>query len=375
MNDYMDMNNYASALGMASFAQQIAETKQALEEQKKAVLAPLGELGTGITSTAGIEGIASTIKNVVIQKAKDAISSKLESSGIPKDVIDDVMEKVAKGDIKGGFESALERAKTLVAEKGAQLKDQALSKVEDLKQQASDAVDAAKQQASDAVDAAKQQASDALDQAKTDLMDKMDSTRQMAEDGVEDGYGFPEGESLLPKGAGADLRGSGTSVETVPEPETGAFGDTSSSISQSGNIMETSFGQTPPEDFNPAAATGEVSAESGVGLPEGFTTAIGDVSKTVSGIGETLGQTAATAASEAGAAVSGAASTAVAAGTEAASGIADTLLAGVGAVADIALGPIGLLIGLGTSLGLLISGEKAPAALPDILNPSSQFGA
>jgi len=373
MNDYMDMNNYASALGMASFAQQIAETKQALEEQKKAVLAPLGELGTGITSTAGIEGIASTIKNVVIQKAKDAISSKLESSGIPKDVIDDVMEKVAKGDIKGGFESALERAKTLVAEKGAQLKDQALSKVEDLKQQASDAVDAAKQQASDAVDAAKQQASDALDQAKSDLMDRMDSTRQMAEDGVEDG--FPEGESLLPQGAGADLRGSGTSVETVPEPETGAFGDTSSSISQSGNIMETSFGQTPPENFNPGAATGEVSAESGVGLPEGFTTAIGDVSKTVSGIGETLGQTAATAASEAGAAVSGAASTAVAAGTEAASGIADTLLAGVGAVADVALGPIGLLIGLGTSLGLLFAGEKAPAALPDILNPSSQFGA
>jgi hypothetical protein len=370
MNDLLDMSNYNSALGISSFAQQIAETKAALSEQKKAVLGPIGELGLGITGTAGIEGIGSTIKNVVVQKAKDLIASKLESSGVPKDVID----KVMSGDLKGGFESALEKAKSLVAEKGAQLKDQALAKVDELKQQASDAVDAAKQQASDAVDSVKQQASDALDQAQSDLEDKMSSIRDMAENGVEDG--FPEGESLLPQGAGADLRG-GTSVESVPEPETSAFGDTSSSISQSGNIMETSFGQTPPEDFS--AATGEVSAESGVGLPEGFTTAVGDLTKTVTGVGETLGQTAATAATEAGTAisgaVSGAASTAIAAGTEAASGIADTVLAGLGAVADVALGPIGILVGIGASLAAIFEGDKAPKVLPDILNPSSQFGA
>lgn len=358
MNDLMDMNNYTSALGMSSFAQQIAETKEALADKKDAVLAPLGELGLGISGTAGAEGLVSSVKNLVVQKAKDLIASKLESSGVPKDVID----KVMSGDVKGGFESALARAKELVAEKGEQLKDAAMSKVEDLKQQASDAVDAAKQQASDAVDSVKQQASDAVDEARAALQDKMDSTRQMAEEGPEDG--FPEGEDLLPQGAGADLRSSGTSVESVPEPESGAFGDTSSSISPSGNVMETSFGQTPPEDFG--AAGGDVSAE---------TSAIADLSKTVTGVGETIGQTAAEAGSSAAAAISGAASGAVAAGTEAASGIADTVLAGLGAVADVALGPIGILVGIGASLAAVFEGDKGPKALPDILNPSSQFGA
>jgi hypothetical protein len=357
MNDMMDMNQYTSALGISSFAQQIAETKAALSDQKKAVLGPIGELGLGISGTTGIEGVASTIKNVVLQKAKDAIASRLESSGVPKDVID----KVMSGDVKGGFESALAKAKEFVAEKGGQLKDQALSKVEDLKDQASDAVDSVKGQVSDAVDAVKKQASDALDQAQSEIADRMATARQMAEDGVEDG--FPEGESLLPQGAGADLRVSGTSVETVPEPETAAFGDTSSSISQSGNIMETSFGQTPPEDF--AAATGEVSADD----------ALSSLAKTASSVGESLGQTAA----EAGTAVSGAVAAgtqaAVAAGTEAASGIADTVLAGLGAVADVALGPVGILVGIGASLAAVFEADKAPKALPDILNPSSQFGA
>jgi gas vesicle protein len=265
------------------------------------------------------------------------------------------------GDVKGGFESALAKAKEFVAEKGGQLKDEALSKVEDLKQQASEAVDSVKGQVSDAVDAVKGQVSDALDQAQSDIADRMATARQMAEDGVEDG--FPEGESLLPQGAGADLRVSGTSVETVPEPETGAFGDTSSSISQSGNIMETSFGQTPPEDF--AAATGEVSADD----------ALSSLAKTASTVGETLGQTAA----EAGTAVSGAVAAgteaAVAAGTAAASGIADTVLAGLGTVAEVAGGPIGILVGIGASLAAVFEADKAPKALPDILNPSSQFGA
>ena len=350
MNDYLDMSQYGSALNISAMTQQFEQAKADMAKQKDEALMPISELALGAGGTAGIEGIGSAIKSAVISKGKELLASKLEDAGIDKDTIAKVMD----GDIKGGFESLLEKAKGIVADK-----------VEGLKSAATDAAENLKQQALGKVEELKQQGSDALEQAKSDLQDKMDSFRS-GESTVEDG--FPEGEDLFPQGAGGRV----VATEGIEEPES-VFEDTSSAISRSGNIMETSFGQTAPEDF--MGYNSVASAPSTVGLPEGFTNIVGDVSKTISGVSDT----ATGALGDASTAISEGVSGAIAGGTEAATGVLEgigsTVLEGVSAVADIAMGPLGILATIGAGLAGLFEADKAPKALPEIINPSVQFGA
>jgi hypothetical protein len=363
MNDFADVSQYTNALGLSSFAQQFADAKEALDQQKKEALMPISELVLGGAGTAGIEKIGSAIKSAVISKGKELIASKLEDAGIPRETID----KVMSGDLKGGFEDALAKAKGMVQDKIAEVKDAVASKVEDLKGQASDAVE----------------------QAKTDLQSKIDSVRNQHENGMDGEVGdddfFPPGTDLNPIGSGGRVGGTQTDVIEEPtakpavigeDPEA-TFTEPSSSLSESTNIMETSFGQTPPENFPGGVNPGASSEISNVGtdLPEGFTNVIGDVSKTITGVTEGIGE-AGTAVTGA---VSGAVSGAIEGGTAAASGILEgvgsTVLEGLGAVADVALGPVGLVLGvIGGIIGMW-EGTKAPKPMADILNASAQFGA
>jgi hypothetical protein len=350
MNDYLDMSQYASALNISAMTQQFAQAKADMEKQKDEALMPISELALGGGGTAGIEGIGSAIKTAVITKGKELLASKLEDAGFDKETIARAMD----GDARGTFESLVAKAKGIVADK-----------VEGLKSAASDAAENLKQQALDKVDELKQQGSDAFEQAKSDLQDKMDSFRS-GESTVEDG--FPEGEDLFPQGAGGRV----VPTEGIEEPAS-VFEDTSSAISRSGNIMETSFGQTAPEDF--MGYNSVANAPSTVGLPEGFSNVVGDVSKTISGISDT----ATGAIGDASAAISEGVSGAIAGGTEAATGllegIGSTVLEGVSAVADIALGPLGILAVIGGGIAGIIEADKAPKALPEVINPSVQFGA
>lgn len=343
MNAFLDASQYSNAIGIANIAQQFGEAKQALEQQKKEALMPISELALGGASTAGIEQIGSAIKTAVIAKGKELIGSKLKDLGFDEETVN----KVMSGNFKGTLEDAVSKAKGLAEDKLAELKDAATSKLEDLKQQGMDAVE----------------------QAKGDLQDKLNSIKDMHENGIEeDGDFFPPGTDLNPIGSGGTIDLS-PQTEAIEEPAIDSFTGTSS-ISQSGNIAETSFGKTPPEDF---AGLSEVS-DSGVGVPEAFSNIVGDVSNTISGVSEGISG----AVGEAGSAVSGAVSSAIAGGTEAASGLAEgiglSLTEGLSAVADVALGPVGVVAGIIGGLVGLFESDKPAKILAPVLNPSVQFG-
>jgi hypothetical protein len=351
MDDFMDMQQYTGALNISAMSQQFAQAKEAFQKQKDEALAPIAEMATGIAGTAGIEQVGSLIKNAVIAKGKELLASKLDEAGVPKEISD----KVLSGDFKGGFEEALAKAKSLVADK-----------VESLKGTATDAVENLKQQGLAKVEELKQQGQDALEEAKSDLADKLDQFRAQA--GVEDG--FPVGTELTPQGAGGRVP---SGVETEPPVEgitepVDSFQETANVVNRTGNIQE-DFAEADPEAFmgyTPLANTSGL-----VGLQEGV---VGDVSKVISGISDTATGAIGEATGAITEGVSGAVSGAVAAGGEAAAGIASAVGEGLAAASEF-LGPIGIIGGIVGGIVGLFEADKPMKALGDVINPSAQFGA
>jgi hypothetical protein len=313
MNDYA---NYANALGLSNFAEQIAEGKAQVEEQKRAALLPLSELAVGVSSTEGLGSLGGALKNAVISKGKEILASKLKDAGID----DETIAKITKGDIKGTFDEIVGKAKDLMKGKADALKQHALDKAEELKQAALDKAE----------------------QIKQDVQDKVKKVVDNDDDGVEDG--FPEGTDLFPSGSGGvvDLGGPDAPPTATP-PSAAPTEAPTDTPTDTPDVPE-----VPPE---------------APGIPEGFSDldgAFGDSAKVITGLGE-----------KAVAAAGSLGETAAAAGTDVAAAVGETVLG----VASEFLGPVGEIAGFIGGLVGLFKGTEAPTVNPNVLNASTQFGA
>ena len=371
-----DFSQYFNALQEAGIANQIANIKGQEEEEQRQAIAPIGEL----ISTEGIkEGISSTIetaKEMAISKAKDVASQAMKKAGIDDETIQSIISGNVKeaimnkaqsliGKAKGTAEEALSTAKTTAEE--------ALSTENSLNiNTAGDAVDIVNQTPDilNGVFTSISNQSSKLDGVLNNFTD--DNVTSLGNDFASSYFSRFGNEFDEP---GDLLEGTRPLFGSLRPPQI----DLSMPNLTEGTPLSDLTGKAIPADLGDAGE--DALAQLKTFIPNVSDTIASQVSNivapttdTLTGIASSVSDTISGITSSATSAISGATdaiSGAIAgatAGEEAAT--AATGLASLGA--DVALGPLGILLGLGAGIASLVESLKKPHEMEPV-NAASQF--
>jgi phage-related protein len=406
MNDYAQ---YFTSLQSAQLANQIANIKTQEDQEQRQATAPLGEL----VSTEGIkEGISKTIssvKDAVLEKAKDVASQAMKKAGVDDDTIKSILEGNVKEAIQGKVEQAIAKAKTV-----------AQSAVDDAKQTATDAISTTRDAVNSATEAiptqeealsslsrlARPQATnDLLPEGAGDIIEEGNSQVANAiSDGIDNARAVAGDAVDTARNAFSSLFGSlKSSVSDASSVARGLVSSASSTVQEAlpnfstasittENLASKLSSQNPSSFFRTDAGYQQYLNEFGksAGLPDdtiapstSASTAVdvssvigpaGPTQEALQGVGQTLQDTLTGTIADATNAVTGADITSGIAGV--ASTVAsvgeDVASTALSSLADVALGPLGILAGLGTGIASLVEAFKKPHQITPV-NASAQF--
>jgi hypothetical protein len=385
MNDYAQ---YFTSLQSAQLANQIANIKTQEDQEQRQATAPLGEL----VSTEGIkEGISKTIssvKDAVLEKAKDVASQAMKKAGVDDDTIKSILEGNVKEAIQGKVEQAISKAKSV-----------AQSAVDDAKQTATDAMDSARTTATDAVNSATEAIptqggliEEGNSQVAGAISDGIDTARAVAGDAVASARSAFGGLVGSLKSSVSDV--SSVARDLVSSTFEQALPNISTASITTENLASKLSSQNPYSFFRTDAGYQQYLNEFGksAGLPDDtiapstsastavdVSSAIGPAGPTqeaLQGVSQSLQDTLTGTIADTADAVAGA-------GADVASGVAgvastvasvgeDVASTALSSLADVALGPLGILAGLGTGIASLVEAFKKPHQITPV-NASAQF--